>query len=161
MNATVFLGLGTNMGERERNLNDARNLISGSIGKIISKSPIYETEPWGFECNDLFLNMVIKVLTELSPVELLRKVRDIERNLGREQLKKRYSSRIIDIDILVYGDRIIKRKNLEIPHPLIPERRFVLVPLCDIEPGGMHPVLKKTFSELLIECRDTKQVERI
>lgn len=134
--------------------------ISDSIGEILAVSNVYETDPWGFESSSKFLNSAVKVITRLDPLALLKKLQEIEEKLGRVRRLDRYSSRTIDIDILFYGSRIIRKKMLKVPHPNIAERRFVLVPLCDIEPEGVHPVLKKTFSDLLAECADSGGIRR-
>lgn len=160
MKATTFLGLGSNQGDRRKNILGAIDLIGAFIGEVISQSYIYETEPWNLESSDEFLNIVIKVLTELKPMDLLKKTRGIEDMLGRTRNEIRYSSRTIDIDILLYNSKILNKRILKVPHPMIPQRRFVLVPLCDIEPDGIHPVLNKTFSELLKECNDQKKVRK-
>jgi len=152
----VFLGLGTNLGNREENLKNATVMIGENIGEIVSCSSVYETEPWGFQSENEFLNAVIKVRTELKPPGLLGRILMIEAQLGRlrEGEGTGYKSRIIDIDILLYGCEIINKKSLQIPHPRIPDRKFVLVPLCEISPEMVHPVLKKTLAELLEECKD-------
>ena len=154
----VFLGIGTNLGNRERNLSVALKLIGKDIGTIQSSSSAFETEPWGFASADKFLNMVVKVRTGLTPEVLLEKTVRIESILGRIRNAKQYSSRVIDIDILFYGEMVINKADLKIPHPKIAERRFVLVPLCEISPDLVHPVLKETVSSLLEECRDTCKV---
>jgi 2-amino-4-hydroxy-6-hydroxymethyldihydropteridine diphosphokinase len=151
----IFLGIGTNQGDRDENMETAVALINASVGEILAVSGVYETDPWGFESDSKFLNSVVKVTTRLSPLALLKKLQEIEEKLGRIRSLNRYSSRTIDIDILLYGSRIIRKKMLTVPHPCMPERRFVLVPLCDIEPEGIHPVLEKTFSDLLKECTDS------
>jgi 2-amino-4-hydroxy-6-hydroxymethyldihydropteridine diphosphokinase len=156
----VFLGIGTNMGTRESNLDHALEKIEEYVGPVIKTSAIYETEPWGFRAKGEFLNLVVKIQTELSPHDLLDKILNIETLLGRIRKKKRYSSRIIDIDILLYGDLIIHEPDLKIPHPLLHERKFVLVPLCEIAPDLIHPVLKKSFSSLLEICEDTGVVNK-
>ena len=156
----VFLGLGSNLGERESYLNNAVGLIGTSIGFISEKSGIYETEPWGFQSENNFLNMVIKVHTELKPGDLLKKIQGIEDKLGRVRNAKQYASRTIDIDILFYANRVIEKPELTIPHPLIQDRRFVLVPLCEIAPLMIHPVLSRTFEDLLLSCRDERKVFR-
>ena len=156
----VFLGLGSNLGERESYLNNAVGLIGTSIGFISEKSGIYETEPWGFQSENNFLNMVIKVHTELKPGDLLKKIQGIEDKLGRVRNAKQYASRTIDIDILFYANRVIEKPELTIPHPLIQDRRFVLVPLCEIAPLMIHPVLSRTFEDLLQNCRDERKVFR-
>jgi 2-amino-4-hydroxy-6-hydroxymethyldihydropteridine diphosphokinase len=156
----VFLGLGTNLGDREALLNKALELITESAGQVCASSGIYETEPWGFESGNNFLNMVVQVHTDLNPAALLKKLALIENQLGRKRGSRKYVSRTIDIDILLYGDRVIDRTDLKIPHPLIQERRFVLVPLCDLAPDLVHPVLNKTFEVLLKECRDESKVKK-
>jgi 2-amino-4-hydroxy-6-hydroxymethyldihydropteridine diphosphokinase len=158
MPSTSFLGIGTNLGDREQNISKSIALINDAIGEVTTTSHIYETEPWGFESENTFLNIVLKVQTELKPVALLRKIHGIENQLGRVRNDTQYSSRIVDIDILFYNNIIINRKNMQIPHPRVSERRFVLVPLCEIEPDGIHPVLGKSFSNMLDECRDDKKV---
>jgi 2-amino-4-hydroxy-6-hydroxymethyldihydropteridine diphosphokinase len=156
----VFLGLGTNLGNREVNLAKAQELITKSIGRIDCRSGIYETEPWGFQSDSNFLNMVISVHTDLKPADLIKKIRHIEDQLGRIRNNQQYVSRTIDIDILLYRNIVINLPELKIPHPLIQDRRFVLVPLCEIAPKMIHPVLSKTFTLLLEECRDDREVRK-
>jgi len=156
----VFLGIGTNLGSRESNLEQAVVEIEKYIGPVLSTSSIYETEPWGFKAKDEFLNRVIKVETELTPSGLLGKILLIESLLGRVRNEERYSSRLIDIDILLYEDEIIEEENLKIPHPLLQHRRFVLVPLCELASEMIHPVLKKTIGELLELCEDRSKVKK-
>jgi 2-amino-4-hydroxy-6-hydroxymethyldihydropteridine diphosphokinase len=154
----VFLGIGTNLGSRKVNLRKATDMIADHIGKILNSSQVYETAPWGFDAENDFLNMVVRVETNLTPVELLKKILIIESMLGRERNQDRYSSRIIDIDILLYDDLVINENGLKIPHPLMHERKFVLVPLCELAPEMIHPVLKKNMSVLLEKCRDRSKV---
>lgn len=150
----VFLGIGTNMGNREDNLEQAVRHIKESIGTVRASSSVYETEPWGFESPDKFLNVVIKVETELSPSGLLGRILMIESLLGRERGSRRYSSRLIDIDILLYDEIIVEEESLIVPHPQIQNRRFVLIPLCELASDLIHPVLGKSFGELLEICED-------
>ena len=154
----VFLGIGTNLGEREENLRKAIKLIEEHIGSITEESSVYETEPWGFQSETSFFNMVIKIETNLTPSGLLGRILMIEAMMGRLREGQGYKSRIIDIDILFFGSRIFENKILKIPHPRIQERRFVLVPLSEIAADLLHPVFKKSIKELLQECKDKSKV---
>ena len=157
----VYLGLGTNLGDREKNLDQALYKIAEVIGIIVSRSSVYETEPWGFLSSDQFLNMVIGVDTNLKPSGLLGRLLMIESLLGRLRDGKQYSSRIIDIDILLYGRQKVDTISLKIPHPRMQERKFVLVPLCEIAPRTVHPIFEKTMTELLNECKDTGSIKKL
>jgi 2-amino-4-hydroxy-6-hydroxymethyldihydropteridine diphosphokinase len=156
----VFLGLGTNLGDREANLKMAVGRIIENIGPVVRLSSVYETEPWGFHTEEMFLNMVAEVETKLRPSGLLGRMLMIEAEMGRLRHGKGYSSRIIDLDILLYGEKIMDTQILAIPHPKIPERRFVLVPLCEIAPDLVHPVLKKDIRTLLKDCNDKAEVKK-
>jgi 2-amino-4-hydroxy-6-hydroxymethyldihydropteridine diphosphokinase len=156
----VFLGLGTNLGDREANLKTAVESIIENIGPVVLLSSVYETEPWGFRSENLFLNMVAEVETKLKPSGLLGRMLMIEAKMGRFRSGKEYSSRIIDLDILLYGEEIMYSKSLVIPHPKLHERRFVLVPLCEIAPDLVHPVLKKDIKTLLKECMDNGKIRK-
>jgi 2-amino-4-hydroxy-6-hydroxymethyldihydropteridine diphosphokinase len=156
----VFLGIGTNLGNREGNLEQAVAKIEEYIGPILNSSSIFETEPWRFQAKDEFLNLVVKVETILTPSGLLGRIMMIESLLGRVRSETHYTSRLIDIDILFYEDMILDEETLKIPHPLLHERKFVLVPLCEIDPEMVHPVLKKSISELLEKCEDKSRVKK-
>lgn len=159
----VVLITGSNMGCREDNLAAARRLLVCEVGEEKAASGIYESEPWG-EMGDgggAFLNQVLVLDTALEPLELLDRTQDIEHRLGRTSKgeatgKRIYSSRLIDIDILYYGGRIIETKRLTIPHPLMSEREFVLVPLTETVPAMKHPVNGKTAEEMLDELHRRK-----
>ena len=147
--SNVYLGLGTNLGDRKQNISKAIEAISLKMS-ISKQSSLYETTAWGYTDQPNFLNQVIQVDTNLSPLRLLNFLKKTEVELGRVE-NFRYGPRLIDIDILFYDDLIKTTSRLQIPHPMIPERVFVLVPLNEIAPGFVHPVLKKTIAELLAE----------
>ncbi|MHB9140391.1 MAG: 2-amino-4-hydroxy-6-hydroxymethyldihydropteridine diphosphokinase [Paludibacter sp.] len=148
--AFVYLGLGTNLGEKERNLHDAVSALGFEVGNVLRLSAFHASLPWGFESPNDFLNAVVLIETNLSPSKLLNKTQEIEKNLGRiKKSNVNYTDRIIDIDILFYDNLIIEQPKLKIPHPLIMERDFVLIPLAEIAPDLIHPVLKKKIFELL------------
>ena len=150
----VSLLTGSNEGERLLNLKRAKELIDNSIGMIVDKSKIYETEPWGFMYENPFLNQAVGLHTHASPHTLLMEILTIEQESGRIREGKGYAARSLDIDILFYGRDVINLDNLVIPHPLICERRFVLVPLDEIAPDFIHPVGNKSIRDLLKECED-------
>jgi 2-amino-4-hydroxy-6-hydroxymethyldihydropteridine diphosphokinase len=147
--SNVYLGLGTNLGDRKQNINKAIEAISLKMS-ISKQSSLYETTAWGYTNQPDFLNQVIQVETNLSPLRLLNFLKKTEVELGRVE-NFRYGPRLIDIDILFYDDLIKTTSRLQIPNQRIPERAFVLVTLNEIAPGFVHPVLKKTIAELLAE----------
>jgi len=157
----LFLLLGGNIGNKSAIFKEAQKKLQEKLGKIVNKSSIYETEPWGFKAKDNFWNQALIIETVLSPKEVLKITKETETELGRIRGEKRYTSRTIDIDILFYGNLIINEPNLEIPHPRMINRRFVLVPLSEITSDIIHPVFKKTIKELLEECTDTLEVNKI
>ncbi len=145
---TVYLALGSNIGERETNLRAAIQSLSAAGIAVLRESPIYETEPVGYSAQRWFLNMVVEAETALFPMQLLTRTGKIERALGRMRTLPN-GPRTIDIDILLYGDAVMRTPRLEIPHPRMHERRFVLAPLADLAPGLRHPLLKKSIRQLL------------
>ncbi len=156
--ARVYLILGSNLGNRLWYIEEAKiRLLQSTV--IIQQSLIYETEPWGYNDSNYFLNQVIIIETDLSPSELLENIKYIETSLGRTNTVIRYSSRIIDIDILFYDMLIINTPELIIPHPEIANRRFVLEPLKEINPLFVHPELLKNIAELHDTCKDNCKVE--
>ena len=153
--AIVYLGLGTNIGNRRGNLVKAAALLAERVGDILALSGFMETEPWGFESENLFLNAAIKMETPLTPDELLSATQAIEREMGREKKSDgSYHDRVIDIDILLYDNRVIEQLGLIVPHPLMQERLFVMAPLAEIAPFERHPLLGRTFMELADSLRD-------
>lgn len=158
----ALLSLGTNMGDRKMNLARAIRYINVGVGHIIDLSGVYETEAWGFNADQKFLNMVVEVITDYSPLEMLKNCQLIENKLGRTRTKDTgYESRTIDIDILFYNNDIIKEDTLIIPHPLLHKRKFILEPLAEITPDYLHPTLKYSVKELLNRCTDTAEVEQL
>jgi 2-amino-4-hydroxy-6-hydroxymethyldihydropteridine diphosphokinase len=148
---TVYLGLGSNIEDRQENLNRALGYLAQRL-RLTGKSSVYDTEPVGNPEQPRFLNMVCQVKTMLKPEDLLVLAKGIERKMGRIP-GNRNAPRTIDIDILFYGDEVIKTPELTIPHPRLPERAFVLVPMAEISPTLVHPVNKKSISELLREVK--------
>lgn len=144
---TIYISLGTNLGQRESNLQAALKAFSPGI-QTLKQSPLYQTKPWGYADQPDFLNQVVKAQTKLSPLELLDYLKEIEERVGRTPTF-RYGPRIVDLDILFYDDLIFENERLIIPHPRLAERAFVLVPLSKIAPNLCHPVRKNTIQELL------------
>lgn len=158
MTHKTYLLLGSNLGDRKLMLKNAAAVISQKIGVIESYSSIYETLAWGIEDQPAFLNQVIKVETSLHPQKLLTTINGIEKELGRVRHQK-WGERLIDIDILYYNEDIIETENLVIPHPEIINRRFTLIPLAEIAPNYVHPVIKKNQTALLEICKDKLEVK--
>lgn len=146
--AIVYIGIGSNLGKKEENCLKAIKLLSGMGIVIREKSSIYETEPWGAKDQPMFINVAVEAETEKEPLELLETLKHIESDMGRQD-SYRWGPRIIDLDILLYNDIVMNAPNLRIPHPLMHQREFILMPLSEIAPDKVHPVLKKTIRELL------------
>ena len=148
--STVFIGIGSNLGNREENCRNAIKLLIESGIKVTKLSSKFETEPWGVVDQPKFINMTIKAETDKEPSDLLRVLKNIETELGR-RTEIRWGPRVIDLDILLYDDQIISTADLEIPHPEMRDRDFVLKPLAEIAPDIRHPVFRKSIKELLHE----------
>lgn len=152
--ARVYLGIGSNVGDREARCREALEYLGREGIRVTRVSPMYETKPWGVEDQRCFINMAVEAETTLSPDALLSAVKKIETMMGRRQTV-RYGPRVIDLDILFFDDRVVEKEDLQIPHPLLHERCFVLTPLLDVAPDMLHPVLKKTVKCLYEEwCHD-------
>ena len=171
MMATCYILFGSNMFlQRDSGTSDKQGIfdlacsyINKRCGRVMKVSSSYESEPWGFETKEWFLNRVIVVETELTPEELLRQLLEIEQELGRERHPEieGYASRTADLDILYYGERIILTEILTVPHPRLHRRRFALLPMCEVAPDLVHPALGLTQTELLARCPDTLMVRKI
>lgn len=154
----VYLGLGTNLGNRMINLERARTLIQERMGAILLQSSVYQTEPWGLKDQPEFYNQVLLLETGLAPGAILDLILQIEKEMGRIRHLK-WDRRLIDIDILFYNQEVIQLDRLTIPHPLMEKRNFVLAPLAEIAPGFLHPVLGKTIRELAQASADPLKAE--
>ena len=158
---SVYLGLGSNIGNRIRNLEKALAFLAAQSGiQVTSTSSLYETEPVGFRDQGWFVNQVVGIETTLPPFELLQVTRHIENTLGRTRAI-RWGPRSIDIDILLYGDVVIDHADLTIPHPRMTEHRFVLVPLAEIAPSVRHPKTKERMQAILIDTPANDLIQRI
>lgn len=148
------------MGKREEILAKACKLIGEQCGDLMNISSLYETEAWGKNDQPSFLNQALEINTRLKPVELMQQILKIEKQIGRIRIEK-YGPRSVDIDILFFNDEIHEYPSLTVPHPQIQNRRFVLVPMNELAPSFIHPVLKKTIAELLEICPDHLQVTKL
>ena len=156
----TYLLLGSNIEPRLGFLEEAEKRMSRVAGNVIKRSGVYESEPWGFSAETSFLNRVLLMQTILSPEELLRDILLVEMDMGRVRNGKGYTSRNIDIDILYYNDLIMSTDELVIPHPRLHFRRFALLPLAEIAPAYVHPLLLSTNEDLLQKCNDTTTVRK-
>jgi len=156
---TIYLSLGSNVGDRAAQIARAIEALVAAGVKVARRSALYATEPVDFQAQSWFLNCVLEAQTELMPRQLLRVLQEVERSLGRRKVVRR-GPRTMDIDILFYGSSVVHMADLEVPHPRVAERRFVLVPLAELSPGLRHPTLHKTVLELLAETRDRSKVRR-
>ena len=153
----IYLHTGSNLGDRKSNLEKANQLITARIGDITAQSGFYKTKAWGITEQPDFINQALEVETKLSPRQVMDSVLEIEKQMGRKRNGK-WTSRLIDIDILFYGEEIIEEEHLTIPHPHLQERNFVLVPLQEIAGDFIHPVLKLSIKDLVNQSKDALEV---
>ena len=160
---TAYVLFGSNLGDKEALFAQACLLINNRCGRVVKVSSAYESEPCGFEAEEWFLNRVIVLETELSPEVLLDALLQIEKELGRVRNPeaKGYTSRTVDLDILYFGSRVIHTERLTVPHPRLHLRRFALMPMCDVAPFFVHPVLRQNQTELLDHCPDDCLVKEL
>ena len=156
---TIFLQLGSNVGNRGLYLKTAAKKIEQEVGNILNISSMHETEPWGHQNQSKFLNQVMLISSRLNPFDILDIAQRIEKDIGRRKSDK-WGEREIDIDILFYNNEVISTNRLNIPHPLIHERLFVLIPLSEIAPDLVHPIYNKNVQTLLLECKDASSVNK-
>jgi len=146
--AIAYIGIGSNLGKKEENCLHALELLQRRGIIVKKRSAMYETEPWGIKEQPRFINMAVEIETRLEPKDLLGVFKEIEKGMGRKE-SVRWGPRIIDLDILLFEDMVLKEEDLEIPHPLMHERDFVLRPLCEIAPDRVHPLLKMRICDLM------------
>lgn len=156
----VYLCLGGNIGDTRNYLQNAVAMIGRRIGRVVSQSAVYQSEPWGFNAEQMFLNQVVVAETELEPHAVLELCLQIEAELGRTRSGNGYEPRTIDIDIIFFGDYIIDTPDLKVPHPLMHQRNFVLRPLCDVAADFVHPVFGLTVKQLAAACSDNGKCEK-
>jgi 2-amino-4-hydroxy-6-hydroxymethyldihydropteridine diphosphokinase len=154
----IYLSLGSNLGDRKKNLELGNVLLEELAGHVTAKSAVYETEPWGFNSDLQFYNQAILLLSKRDPRQMLDTIHEIERRCGRDPERVRNAPRTLDMDILFFNDLILDTPELVIPHPSLQLRRFVLVPLSEIGPKLIHPLLKREIEDLLGSCADDKSV---
>jgi len=158
MGHIAYIGIGSNLGDKVGHCEKAiTEILKADHNKLLAKSSFFKTKPLGYTSQDWFINAVIKIETELKPLQLLRALKGIESQLGREETF-RWGPRTIDLDILFFNEREIRTQELQIPHPLLHERQFVLIPLAEIDRGLIHPVLKKSIGELLDDMKEDQGV---
>jgi len=155
----IIILMGSNLGRRLEFLSRAEKKVDQTLGEIIVKSSVYETQPWGFKHDHKFLNQILGIKTMFSPEEVLNELLNFETQMGRKRKKDNYTARTIDLDLLFYNNLIINTGKLILPHPRLHLRKFTLIPLKEIVPDLIHPVYNKTISQLLSECSDPLEVQ--
>lgn len=159
-NRTTYIAIGSNQGQKLKHLQDAINLIYSKIGDVVRVSKLYKTPAWGFQGDD-FLNACIEVITRLDADDLLQKLLEIELDLGRTRIPNVYSNRTIDLDIIFYDTEVINSDHLQVPHPKLTDRKFVLQPLADLIPAVKHPITKHTILDLLDQTKDQSEIVEV
>lgn len=154
----IYLSLGSNLGHREQHMDEAIRLIKSRVGGIESVSPYYESEAWGYASAYRFCNCCLSLRTVIDPLPLMDRLLEIEQEMGRSREGMGYSDRVIDIDMLLYGDLKLNHPRLTLPHPSMGDRRFVLAPLAEIAPQLIHPVAGISISKMLQQCADQNEV---
>ena len=154
----TYLSLGSNLGQRDLHLEEAQKQIQRRIGRLERVSRFYESEPWGYSSANRFYNCCVSLQTNMEPLKLMKLLLDIEREMGRHRAGTGYSDRIIDIDLLFYGNIKLDHPDLTLPHPSMGDRRFVLAPLAEIAPDLIHPVTGLSIAEMLRVCADQSEV---
>jgi 2-amino-4-hydroxy-6-hydroxymethyldihydropteridine diphosphokinase len=154
----IFLSLGSNLGDRRKNLESAVILLEKQAGHIEARSVMYETQPWGFSSDISFYNQAVELYSGKDPSQLLKILHEIESECGRRHMSVRYAPRTVDLDILLFNHCIIRTPDLVLPHPTLHLRRFVLIPLAEIAPHVIHPVLLRSIERLLASCADKSAV---
>lgn len=156
----VYLSLGSNIGEKLNHLSLALTLLQEEVGLVKSLSSVYESPAWGYQSHSTFYNIVAKVNTNLDPLKLLKRIKKIEKKLGRKKNKLTYVDRTIDIDIIDFDNEVFDFDQLHIPHALAHQRKFVLLPLAEIHPNYMHPVFNKNINQLMASCEDINPIKK-
>lgn len=157
----AYLSLGTNIGDKKQNLRLATQKLNGQCGSVLKESSVYETKAWGFNSENYFYNTVVEIDTKFSPRELLKQLFVIEAEIGRVRINEGYSDRIIDIDILFYEKDIIDTDELQVPHPLLQARNFVLHPMAEINPNYTHSKFNKSIHELMLDSNDISEIIKL
>ena len=161
MGHIAYIGIGSNIGNKVRYCEKAiAEILKANRHKLLAQSSLFKTQPIGYTSQDWFVNGVIKIETELEPLDLLRILKTIESRMGRGETV-RWGPRVIDLDILFFDEEEIKTEEVQIPHPSLHERQFVLIPLAEIDRNVIHPVLKKTVRELLEALKEDQGVEKL
>ncbi len=157
----IFLGIGGNLGDKRENFRKVHLQIKEKLGSIMNLSSLYETPPWGFHAEENFWNQVLEIESSLSPHDLLNRIQEIEKEFRRKRHSKKYTSREMDIDILYFDDMFLEEDDLIIPHPLLHQRLFVLVPLVEVAPDFKHPLLRQSSRQLLEACKDESIIKKV